>query len=390
MADSMVVDAATASTATPGSTMSRTISVSYLATTAAAEYKVSAFLASSPVGNTATPSLSKSSANNAEVSISDYTATIQANSDVPALVTASLVLSFAPAKIGTYVVKVIGAGSSTNAAPINIVFTVSGTPQPTPSPTPTVSRLDASLDIESSRLSTSEPGSTMKTVVKFTYTPKNSEIYKLSANLIYTPAGNTKIPSWRSISSGNTKVSITGNEVTVTPISGTKEVEIKLELLYSPLKIGEYLSRIIATTETEPSIREDVSFKVMATEESSPIPSPTPSRSALPIPQPTLSPSPSETDASDIEYQTDGEEIPVEGTLSVSKKANGKYYLFVSTNLIGEQFELIASKKGAKSIKYSGKTGSKSSFTISTTRNLKGFTITLKYAGDPLDSEKVA
>jgi hypothetical protein len=86
-------------------------------------------------------------------------------------------------------------------------------------------------------------------------------------------------------------------------------------------------------------------------------------------------------------------EISDEGTeedsfarMSVSKARNGKYVIQVDSNLESENVEITASKKGAKSIRFKANTGITTNFKLISSRNLKGYTLVLRFNGEALDT----
>jgi hypothetical protein len=80
----------------------------------------------------------------------------------------------------------------------------------------------------------------------------------------------------------------------------------------------------------------------------------------------------------------DGVEVEPEAQLSITKKSNGSYIIKVDTNLESEDIEIFATKKGAKTIKYVKNTGVNTQITLNTSRNLKGYSITVKFNGEVL------
>lgn len=85
------------------------------------------------------------------------------------------------------------------------------------------------------------------------------------------------------------------------------------------------------------------------------------------------------------ELNSDGLELDPMVNLSVTKLSNGKFSIKVDSNLESEDVEIFASKKGFKTIKFSANTGASTQLKITTTRNLKGYTLVIKYNGDVLD-----
>jgi hypothetical protein len=85
------------------------------------------------------------------------------------------------------------------------------------------------------------------------------------------------------------------------------------------------------------------------------------------------------------EINDDGVEVAPEANLTVARQSNGKYTIKVDSNLESEKIEIYASKKGSKTIKFSANTGSTTQLKITTSRNLKGFTLIIKFDGEILD-----
>jgi hypothetical protein len=85
------------------------------------------------------------------------------------------------------------------------------------------------------------------------------------------------------------------------------------------------------------------------------------------------------------EINDDGVEVAPEANLTVARQSNGKYTIKVDSNLESENIEIYASKKGSKTIKFSANTGSTTQLKITTSRNLKGFTLIIKFDGEILD-----
>ena len=85
------------------------------------------------------------------------------------------------------------------------------------------------------------------------------------------------------------------------------------------------------------------------------------------------------------EISDDGLEEDIFARLSVSKTKNGNYVIKVDSNLESENVEIIASKKGAKSIRFKANTGITTNFKLNTSRNLKGYTLVIRFNGEALD-----
>lgn len=86
------------------------------------------------------------------------------------------------------------------------------------------------------------------------------------------------------------------------------------------------------------------------------------------------------------ELNDDGFEVEPSATLSVSKLKNGRYEIKVNSNMESEDVEIVASKRGLKSIKFKANTGNTTNIKINTSRNLKGFTLVIKFEGKVLDT----
>jgi len=86
------------------------------------------------------------------------------------------------------------------------------------------------------------------------------------------------------------------------------------------------------------------------------------------------------------ELNDDGFEVEPSATLSVSKLKNGRYEIKVNSNMESEDVEIVASKRGLKSIKFKANTGNTTNIKIHTSRNLKGFTLVIKFEGKVLDT----
>jgi len=90
------------------------------------------------------------------------------------------------------------------------------------------------------------------------------------------------------------------------------------------------------------------------------------------------------------ELELDGETEEPSGDLSVGYQSSTKKYLIsISSNLGEEDLVLRATKKGAKSLQYKVTTNAEGNVKFSTKNILKGFTMTLLFNGERLDSVKV-
>lgn len=83
-----------------------------------------------------------------------------------------------------------------------------------------------------------------------------------------------------------------------------------------------------------------------------------------------------------IEINDNGIEVEPTADLSFNKKNDGSYAIKVDTNLESENIEIFATKKGSKTIKFTKNTGQSTQFVLNTTRNLKGYTLTVKFEGN--------
>jgi hypothetical protein len=94
--------------------------------------------------------------------------------------------------------------------------------------------------------------------------------------------------------------------------------------------------------------------------------------------------------ASSDEVELDGEAEDPVGDLSASyNSASQRYSISISTNLASESFVIRATRKGAKSLQYKVTTNDEGEFKFSTKNKLKGYTLTLLFNGERLDSFKV-
>jgi predicted nucleic acid-binding Zn-ribbon protein len=87
--------------------------------------------------------------------------------------------------------------------------------------------------------------------------------------------------------------------------------------------------------------------------------------------------------------ESDGSEEEPAATLAVTKKSNGKYQIKINSNVAEEQFIITATKKGSKTVTYKATTNDSGDVIVQTTRNLSGFTLTLRLNGEYMDKEKV-
>ena len=67
------------------------------------------------------------------------------------------------------------------------------------------------------------------------------------------------------------------------------------------------------------------------------------------------------------------------------KRASGKYLLEINSNISDERLIIRATKKGKSTISYSANTDDSGDVSILTSRNLIGYTLTLRYEGRVMD-----
>jgi chromosome segregation ATPase len=106
----------------------------------------------------------------------------------------------------------------------------------------------------------------------------------------------------------------------------------------------------------------------------------------VPTPAPVSTPAPALTQEDDPFLADDGEEEEPSITLSVKREKSDKYLIAIVSNLPDENLIVLASKRGAKTIKYSVTTGESGAIQLRTTRNLNGYTLKVVYSGITLDS----
>ena len=78
----------------------------------------------------------------------------------------------------------------------------------------------------------------------------------------------------------------------------------------------------------------------------------------------------------------DGEEEDPFATVNAKRSSNGIYTISVSSNIEDDDLVIRASKKGSKTIVYKIQTNENGTYSFKTSRNLKGFKLTLYYLGD--------
>ncbi|MCX6425601.1 MAG: hypothetical protein NTV47_02425 [Actinobacteria bacterium] len=86
---------------------------------------------------------------------------------------------------------------------------------------------------------------------------------------------------------------------------------------------------------------------------------------------------------------SDGEEVVPEANLKIKKDNAGRITFTITSNLSEEAVIITASKKGSKSIRYSVTTNDSGRASLRTTRNLSGFTLTLRFDNEILDLLKI-
>jgi hypothetical protein len=97
-----------------------------------------------------------------------------------------------------------------------------------------------------------------------------------------------------------------------------------------------------------------------------------------------------ENPSTEKELELDGETEDPSGDLSVGYQSSTKKYLVsISSNLSEEDLVVRATKKGAKALQYKVTTNAEGNVKFSTKNLLKGFTMTLLFNGERLDSIKI-
>jgi len=119
-----------------------------------------------------------------------------------------------------------------------------------------------------------------------------------------------------------------------------------------------------------------------------PAPAPIPSATATPTPEPTPSATatPRATNAPNI-IDDDGTIEDLYASIAVGKNSN-KYIIRIVSNLESDSINVKAYKKGSKTITFSLRTNSDGDVTLRTTRNLSGYTVSVYFDGERLDSAK--
>ena len=83
------------------------------------------------------------------------------------------------------------------------------------------------------------------------------------------------------------------------------------------------------------------------------------------------------------------EEDPI-GSLRVKKTSANQYSIYISTNISSDDVQVVATKKGFKTIRWTATTNELGKITIKTSRALAGFKLTLSYEEEALDVLKVS
>ena len=122
-------------------------------------------------------------------------------------------------------------------------------------------------------------------------------------------------------------------------------------------------------------------------ETSTATPTPTPMRSETSTATPSPTPTPKSTSSADSVEDEGYEEDPT-ATLGVTRQSNGKYKLLIISNVAEDRLVITATRKGFRSITYRVNTNDSGDASIITSRNLSGFTLTLRYNGEYLDKVK--
>ena len=85
----------------------------------------------------------------------------------------------------------------------------------------------------------------------------------------------------------------------------------------------------------------------------------------------------------------DGIEEDISATISYKSTSKGLITFNIQSNLDTEELILRATKKGAKTIKFSLNSDDSGAVNFTTRRNLKGYKVTLYYQGEIFDSIKI-
>ena len=117
---------------------------------------------------------------------------------------------------------------------------------------------------------------------------------------------------------------------------------------------------------------------------STPTPTPTTSATSVATSSPTPTPTPTRTSTPTVVENDGTEDAPV-ASIDVVKRASGKYLLEINSNISDERLIIRATKKGKSTISYSANTDDSGDVSILTSRNLIGYTLTLRYEGRVMD-----
>jgi hypothetical protein len=123
-----------------------------------------------------------------------------------------------------------------------------------------------------------------------------------------------------------------------------------------------------------------------ATATPTPTPSATPTPTPSATPTPTPSATPKATNTPNI-IDDDGTMDDLYASIMVGKNSNN-YVIRIVSNLESEPINVKATKKGAKTITFSLRTNSDGDVILRTTRKLSGFTVSVYFDGEKLDSAK--
>jgi len=140
----------------------------------------------------------------------------------------------------------------------------------------------------------------------------------------------------------------------------------------------------VATSSPTPT--PTTSATSVATSSPTPTPTPTPTTSATSVAtsSPTPTPTPTRTSTPTV-VENDGAEEAPSASIAVVKRAGGKYLLEINSNISGERISIRATKKGQRTISYNASTDDSGDISILTSRNLLGYTLTLRHEGVVMD-----
>jgi hypothetical protein len=209
----------------------------------------------------------------------------------------------------------------------------------------------------------------------------------------------------KSYPSANGPVLLSGASGSITPTSFTSIHALEISPTFTPKVAGTY---VLTAALTLPgfemwNMTSDIVFTI-----SNPTPTPTPTPTATPTPTPTATPTPTPTatakptptptptkssssgggsDESDIGEDDGVEEEPYAEI--VASKTGSRYLISITSNLDQESVQIRAVKKGSASIRFDKQTNSDGNLKFTTTRKLSGYTLTVYFDGDKLNSFKV-